>query len=460
VTRVHDSFTETPVALYVDRAASAIVGMLGVLEAGGCYVPVDPNYPRARVLALLADSGAPVVLTQSWQRAALDAHLAAWPSDRPRPRVVTLTDEGLVESADASDSRGSHDARESRAAFDARAARDGHGHDGALFDAGLGSEADGRPVLDGDALAYVMYTSGSTGQPKGVAVPHRGITRLVDAASPIRFGPDIVTLHHSPIAFDASTLEVWGALLSGGTVVLCRTATPSLAELGALIRAHGVTTVWLPAGLFHLLVDQDLSLLAGVRQVLAGGDVLSVPHVRRAAAALPACTVINGYGPTENTTFTCCYPVGAGDELADSVPIGRPIPHTQVYVLDAQQQPVPVGVAGELYTGGAGLARGYWRQPALTAERFVDVPGLGRLYRTGDQVRWRADGTLLFLGRQDTQIKLRGFRIELGEIEAALRADAAVRDAVVIVTNEGAPEPPHPTPLPAKRGEGAVYPRP
>ena len=206
--------------------------------------------------------------------------------------------------------------------------------------------------------------------------------------------------------------------------------------MGETIREHGVTTLWLTAGLFHLMVEQRLDDLKPLRQLLAGGDVLSPEHVLKARRALPNCRIINGYGPTENTTFTCCYTVVDERELTPSVPIGRPIANTQVYVLDASLEPVPVGVAGELYTGGDGVAIGYLNQPQLTAERFIPNPFSShtdaRLYRTGDCVRWRADGNLEFLGRTDSEVKIRGYRVELGEIETVLRDFPGIREAVVV----------------------------
>jgi aspartate racemase len=211
----------------------------------------------------------------------------------------------------------------------------------------------------------------------------------------------------------------------------------SVEDLGALLERHAVTTLWLTAGLFHQLVDQRVEVLRPLRQLLAGGDVLSAAHVRRVREVLPHCQVINGYGPTEGTTFSCCYPIPANASPERSVPIGRPIANTRVYVLDTHRQPVPIGVPGELWIGGDGLALGYVDRPALTAERFVTVRLSDtleeRLYRSGDVVRWLADGTIEFMGRQDNQVKLRGFRVELGEIESVLAQHPRVRDVTVIV---------------------------
>ncbi|MHB2015944.1 MAG: amino acid adenylation domain-containing protein [Candidatus Xenobia bacterium] len=283
--------------------------------------------------------------------------------------------------------------------------------------------------LEPDAPAYVMYTSGSTGQPKGVVVPHRGIVRLVCGADYAAMGPDETWLQLAPLAFDASTLEIWAPLLNGGRLVLMPPGPASPAAIAAEIVRQSVTSLWLTAGLFHLMVDNCLEGLRPLRQLLAGGDVLSPEHVRRVHQALPGVRLINGYGPTENTTFTCCHTVTDGDVDRISIPVGTPIAGTEVWILDARGEPVPQGAVGELYTGGEGLALGYWNRPELTAERFVTWRGR-RVYRTGDLARWNADGAVEFLGRADRQIKLLGHRIEPGEIEARLHAHSAVQQAV------------------------------
>jgi amino acid adenylation domain-containing protein/non-ribosomal peptide synthase protein (TIGR01720 family) len=299
----------------------------------------------------------------------------------------------------------------------------------------------------------------------------------------VTLGAEQVWVQMAPMSFDAATLELWGSLLNGGRLVVMPAPTPSLEEIGEVLRREQVTVVWLTAGLFHLMVDERLEDLRGVRQVLAGGDVLSVSHVRKVLEQLDGVQVINGYGPTENTTFTCCHRVSAGSPLERSVPIGRPIANTQVYVLDREMEPAPVGVAGELYIGGDGLAREYWRRPELTAEKFVPNPFAGksqtsagkspipnsqfqtnsndsnqqfpnglefdawdlefpssrgeRLYRTGDVVRYLADGNLEFLGRLDQQVKIRGFRVEPGEIESVLSEHPGVSEAVVVARADG-----------------------
>ena len=384
---------EVRVGICLDRSPARVVATLAVLMAGGAYVPLDPSYPRERLAFLVRDSGASVLMTEErWLQALPKTEAAVLCLDRDE-----RWKEAFVEIGEA-------------------------------------------PQVSATGLAYVMYTSGSTGEPKGVAVTHRSVVRLVRETSYAHFGPDEVCLQIAPYAFDASTLELWGALLNGGCLAMPPVGVLSPAELGDLLKRHGVTTLWLTAGLFHQMVDENLQGLAGVRQLLAGGDVLSVPHAQRVLAELPGTQLINGYGPTENTTFTCCYPVADSASLEPSVPLGRPIANTWVYVLDRNLAPVPVGVIGELYTGGDGLARGYLDRPERTAERFLPDPfgreAGGRLYRTGDLTRWGPTGELKYLGRIDAQVKVRGFRVELGEIEVALSAHPRVRQAVVLAEGE------------------------
>ncbi|WP_370640379.1 amino acid adenylation domain-containing protein, partial [Myxococcus sp. XM-1-1-1] len=382
---------ESRVGVCLHRGLEMVVGVLGILKVGGCYVPLDPSYPAQRLAFLFEDSGVVAVLTQS----SLEDELPAGSQF-----LVSLDSE-----------------------WNAIARRPTH-----AVSADLGP----------DHLAYVSYTSGSTGTPKGVAIPHRGVIRLLTGARFVDLGPKEVVLQLAPLAFDASTLELWGALLFGGRLVIYPQATPDLKELGEALVRHQVSLLWLTAALFDQMQQHQPEALAGVRQLLAGGDVLPATRVRERLASGQG--LVNGYGPTEGTTFTACHRMSPGDDVGLSVPIGRPIGNTQVFVLDESMQPVPVGVPGELFIGGDGLARGYLGQPALTAERFVphpfsSTPG-ARLYRSGDRVRWAEDGTLRFLGRTDFQVKVRGFRIELGEIEAVLRAHAGVVEATVVVRED------------------------
>ncbi|GAB3488159.1 non-ribosomal peptide synthase/polyketide synthase [Amycolatopsis cihanbeyliensis] len=384
---------ESVIAVCQPRSASAVVSMLAVLKAGGAYLPVDLSAPAERLAFILRDAGARVLLTDRASRALL-------PAD-PAPTVVVDDIPGIPGIPDIP---------------------------------GTATEPASEPVT-ADRLAYVMYTSGSTGRPKGVSVPHRGVTRLALAGSHARIGPEDTLLHLAPPFFDAATFELWSGLLRGAKVVVADPDPLSLNDIAGAIRTHQVTTLWLTAPLFHQMVEHHLDALAGLRTLLAGGDVLAPERVRTMRERLPHVRLVNGYGPTENTTFTTTETV---DRLRPGcpVPIGFPIDNTRVLLLDANQQPVPVGVVGELYTGGDGLARGYVGRPDLTADRFVPDPftSLGaRLYRTGDLGRRLADGRIEFAGRADNQVKVRGFRIELGEIESVLARHPQVRDAAVVV---------------------------
>ncbi|WP_164021375.1 non-ribosomal peptide synthetase [Pyxidicoccus trucidator] len=382
------------VALCLERSEDLIVALLAILKAGGAYVPLDPSYPAERLSLLLQQSGAGVLVT----RESLADELPALSC------LLVLVDSEAGRIASQPDTA-------------------------------LSTE------VGAEALAYVMFTSGSTGQPKGVCIPHRGVLRLVTDNPFIRFGPEEVFLQLAPSSFDASTLEVWGALLHGARLVLAPARELSLEDIGALLRRHDVSTLWLTAALFEQMVIHQGEALARVSQLLAGGDVLPAQRVREHLARLPeGAVLVNGYGPTENTTFSATHAMRRGDTVGASVPIGRPLGWSTAYVLDAALRPVPPGLPGELYVGGEGLAWGYLGRADLTAEKFVPHPfGVRpgeRLYRTGDKARWRADGALEFLGRTDFQVKVRGFRIETGEVEAVLRQAPGVQEAVVVVRED------------------------
>ncbi|WP_188308508.1 amino acid adenylation domain-containing protein [Streptomyces sp. CBMA123] len=372
---------ETPVAVLLERSPALVVTLLAVLKAGGTYVPLDSAQPQDRLLAVLADAGATLAVT-----------------DTDHPALAGLTTLAIGEET-----------------------------------------ADNLELpLSGDQLAYVMHTSGSTGIPKGIGITHRAIVDLALGGT-FSDGGHARVLVHSPTAFDASTYELWAPLLSGGSLVLAPPGRLGVTDLAATINQGGVTAAWLTAGLFNVMATEDPGLFAGLREVWTGGDVVSPAAVRRVMTACPGLTVVDGYGPTETTTFATHHPMATVAEVPTTVPIGRPLPNTRAYVLDDGLQPVPVGVAGELYIAGAGLARGYADRPALTAERFVACPygGKGeRMYRTGDIVRWNPDGVLEFLGRADDQVKIRGFRIELGEVEAALTAHQSVGQALALVRED------------------------
>ncbi|WP_344515750.1 amino acid adenylation domain-containing protein, partial [Dactylosporangium maewongense] len=386
---------ESVVGLCLPRGVDLIVALLAVVKAGGAYLPIDPELPVERIRFVLADARAAVLL-------GFEDVLDELPSGRVR--AVALDDPRV---------------------------------------AGAVSGLSGAPVgvrVSPEQAAYVMYTSGSTGVPKGVVVPHRAVVRLVRPAGYVDLGAGDVVAHLASASFDAATFEVWGALLNGATLAVARPGAMSVAELRAFLAEHRVGTAWMTAGWFHQVVGADIEALAPVRQVLAGGDVLSTAACRKVLEELPGVRLVNGYGPTENTTFTAVHTIRPQDVLdGGSVPIGGPIAGTQAYVLDERLAPVPVGVAGELYVAGAGLARGYVGQSGLTAERFVADPfddDGGRLYRTGDVVRWTGEGVLAFVGRGDEQVKIRGFRVEPGEIEAALTAHPQVAQAAVIARED------------------------
>jgi amino acid adenylation domain-containing protein len=286
-------------------------------------------------------------------------------------------------------------------------------------------------------LAYVAFTSGSTGQPKGVCVPHRAVVRLILDPGYVRTGPAERMLRLSPLAFDASTLELWGALATGAALVIQPAGLPTPSELGDFLRAEKVSVAWLTAGLYRLVEEFAPESFAVLKQLLTGGDVVPHEHVAATLRRHPQLVVTNGYGPTENTTFTTTHTVTDPEEIDGPLPIGLPIPGTRVHVLDSRHRIVPPGAVGELYTSGLGLADGYLGDEVETARSFglfsPDVPH--RLYRTGDLVRLDTRGRVRFLGRRDDQVKLRGYRVELSAISEALRTDPRVQDAVVAVTS-------------------------
>jgi amino acid adenylation domain-containing protein len=347
---------------------------------------------------------------------------------------------------------GTHESELSRFSFDALLRIDQTGATAAPLAPRHKRQLDRRALADAspaplperahpETAAYVMYTSGTSGRPKGVVVPHRAILRLVQQTTFVTLDASTRILMTGALAFDASTFEIWGALLHGGTLVRAPKLTLlDSAAVRQLIRTHGITTLWLTASLFNQFVDHDLTLFAGLRELLVGGERLSPPHVAAVQRAYPALTLINGYGPTENTTFTTCHRIGPVD--AHDIPIGRPIANTEVQILDPTARPVPIGLPGEICAAGDGLARGYLGDAALTADRFRPHPTRpgARLYWTGDRGRWTADGLVEFLGRIDDQIKIRGHRIEPAEIECRIAERENVTGVVVTTLDLGVDE--------------------
>ncbi|MEU6221503.1 amino acid adenylation domain-containing protein [Streptomyces sp. NPDC047022] len=381
---------EERVAVLQERSPELIVSLLAVLKAGGAYMPLDARSPADRLRAMTTGMGARILLTDQGSRTAAEALAVErlLVVDEPHPAVPEPTSP--------------------------------------------------LPDVRPDQLAYVLFTSGSTGEPKGVGVTHRSVA---DLAGDSAFDPSAHSsvLQHSTQAFDAATYEMWVPLLSGGQVVLAPPGQLDGPSLERMVAEHGVTALWLTAGLFRLLAEESPGGFAGLREVWAGGDVVPGDAVRKVMAVCPGLVVVDGYGPTETTVFAARHRMRSVAEVPATVPIGRPLDGMRAYVLDSALRPVPPNVAGELYLAGAGLARGYLGRPRATAERFVADPfgAAGeRMYRTGDRARWTDHGELVFLGRADDQIKIRGFRVEPGEIEAALSRHPAVAQCCVLARED------------------------
>ncbi|MER5638845.1 amino acid adenylation domain-containing protein [Kitasatospora sp. NPDC002227] len=364
------------VAVCFERSVELVVALLAVLKAGAAYLPLSLTEAPARLAAMLTDAGVELAVCDRAGARLLAGQHARTLTELPEPGAGRATAEPGPEQ-----------------------------------------------------VACLMYTSGSTGRPKGVMVPHRAVVNLVTAPNYVELGPSDRLFQLAPVAFDAATLEIWGALLNGARVEIPPPGPVGPGELAVLLRERGITVLWLTAALFHRQIDADPASLAGLRTVLAGGDVLSTEHVRRLLAAAPGLEVVNGYGPTEATTFSLCHRIAPGEDFTTSVPIGRPLQN----VLVELRGPAGPAEEGELWVAGAGVSLGYWQRPELTAERFVP-DAEGRIwYRTGDLARRRPDGVVEFLGRLDGQFKLHGQRVESGEIENVLAEHPEVRQAAVAV---------------------------
>ncbi len=375
-----------PVVLATARAPCMVVGLLGILKAGAAYLPLNLDTPAERAAGMVRDAKGRVMLHDESGKDFL--------ADQPLERV-DLT-------AIPSDA----------------------------------PPAGWQPPLrTAQSLAYIVFTSGSTGQPKGTLVEDRGVVRLVQNTNYIRWDESVRILQTASLTFDASALEIWGALLNGGCLCMPQgNALLELEGLGELLRTQSVNTLLLTTGLFNQVVEFVPESLGGLRTLLTGGEKASLPHVNALRQRYPSLDLVNAYGPTENATASSYYSIKQTAE--HDVPIGGPISNSTLFVLDDHGNPVPVGVTGEIYTGGDGLARGYLNRPRLTAEKFVphpfgSTPG-ERLYRTGDLGYWNEAGQVMFIGRMDDQVKIRGFRIELGEVETALQRQAGIQHAVVV----------------------------
>ncbi|MCD2523924.1 lichenysin non-ribosomal peptide synthetase LicC [Bacillus licheniformis] len=382
-----------PVALLFRRSPEMVIAILAVLKAGGAYLPIDPEYPEARIQYMLEDSGAVCMLTQE--------ELAGRAASLSFHKHTILIDDPAVSA-----------------------------------ESGRNLEIAAEP----DDLAYIMYTSGTTGKPKGNLTTHANITRVVKETNYISLSEKDTLLSLSNYAFDGFTFDLYGALLNGAKLVVADQATIlHIGKLTEAIQKENITVMFVTTALFNLLVDAGTGWMKGIRKVLFGGERSSVSHVKKAFAAMGPDRIIHVYGPTETTVFATFYPVNRMEDSAVSIPIGKPINETNAYILTENNRLQPIGAVGELCLSGTGVSRGYLNRPELTAEKFAPHPfNSGEtMYRTGDLARWLPDGNIDFIGRIDDQVKIRGHRIELGEIEEQLMRCQGVKEAVVTARKSG-----------------------
>ncbi|MDH6706520.1 amino acid adenylation domain-containing protein [Kitasatospora sp. MAA19] len=389
------------VGLLCARSTRLVVAQLAIWRAGGHVVPLDPGYPRPRIAEMTGDAGVRLVLGDK-------ALLAG--AGLAEEQTLALTSTLVLAEHDAD------------------------------FDADSAAAAGGGGALDAAdpaAPALLFYTSGSTGRPKGVIVPHSAVADLVAAPDAFTLGPRDRVLFHSTVSFDASTFELWAPLARGAAVAISPSDRPTAEELVRDVERFGVTTVFITTALFHHLAARQSRIFGVLRTLAVGGEALSPEYAGAVLRAFPWLELFNVYGPTEATTFTTLHRITPADCTTGPVPIGRAFGGARTLVLDEQFAPVPPGTVGELWIAGGRLAQGYLNRPELTAERFRDLPGTGRAYRSGDLVRQRPDGALEFHGRTDDQVKVRGFRIEPGEVEHALLQFPEVAEAAVVVRRAG-----------------------
>lgn len=384
------------VGICVERSLEMVIGLLGILKAGGAYVPLDPGYPVDRLSYMLEDSGVSILVTQ------LSLFVDLPITDQ---QVVCVDGEAFFTDQPIDN-------------LDVKELKLNSGH-----------------------LAYVIYTSGTTGLPKGTLIEHHSVISLLVSNTYVPLSTSTKMLQGASLSFDAATFEIWAPLLNGGQIAIWANTYVSTIQLGDFINEQAVNTAWMTSGLFDKFVSTYAEQLPSLKYLLVGGDVVNGRSVELMKERNEGIQIINGYGPTENTTFTCCYAIPEESDDVKSIPIGRPIGNRRVYIVDKSGNPSAIGLVGELYVGGAGVARGYLNHPKLTEEKFILDPFcddlVARLYKTGDLGCWNEDGTISYLGRNDHQVKIRGFRIELGEIENHLRRQEDVNDALVMAFGDG-----------------------